>query len=49
MAEINSALTEITDDIDENANLIFGTIIDPRLKNKTVVTIIATGVEDVAF
>ena len=49
LAEINSALTEITDDIDENANLIFGTIIDPRLKNKTVVTIIATGVEDVAL
>ena len=49
LAEINSALTEITDDIDENANLIFGTIIDPRLRNKTVVTIIATGVEDVAL
>ena len=49
LAEINSALTEITDDIDENANVIFGTIIDQRLKNKIVVTIIATGVEDVAL
>ena len=49
LAEINSALTEITDDIDEDANIIFGTIIEPRLKNKIVVTIIATGVEDVAL
>ena len=49
LADINSALTEITDDIDENSNIIFGTIIDEKLKNKTVVTIIATGVDDVAL
>ena len=49
LAEINTALTEITNDIDENANIIFGTIIDEKLKNKIVVTIIATGVEDVAL
>lgn len=49
LAELNSALTEITDDIDEDANIIFGTIIDEKLKNKIVVTIIATGVDDVAL
>lgn len=49
LAEINSALTEITDDIDENATIIFGTIIDEKLKDKIVVTIIATGVDDVAL
>ena len=49
LMEINNALTGIQDDIDENANVIFGTIIDEKLKNKIVVTIIATGVEDVAL
>lgn len=49
LAELNNALTEITDDIDEDANIIFGTIIDEKLKNKVVVTIIATGVDDVAL
>ena len=49
LAETNSALTEIMDDIDENANIIFGTIVDEKLKNRIVVTIIATGVDDVAL
>lgn len=49
LMEINSALTGIQDDIDENANVIFGTIIDEKLKDKIVVTVIATGVEDVAL
>ena len=49
LAELNSALTEITDDIDEDANIIFGTIIDEKLKDQIVVTIIATGVDDVAL
>lgn len=49
LMEINSALIGIQDDIDENANVIFGTIIDEKLKDKIVVTVIATGVEDVAM
>ena len=49
LSEVNNALTEITDDIDEDANIIFGTIIDEKLKNKIVVTIIATGIEDIAL
>lgn len=47
LIDINAALISIGDDIDENATVIFGTIIDPKLKNKIVTTIIATGVEDV--
>ena len=49
LMDINSALIGIQDDIDENANVIFGTIIDERLKDKIVVTVIATGVEDIAM
>lgn len=49
LMEINNALTAIQDDIDEDANVIFGTIIDEKLKDKIVVTVIATGVEDVAL
>lgn len=47
LIDINSALTTIGDSVDENATVIFGTIIDPKLKNKIVTTVIATGVEDV--
>lgn len=49
LMDINSALISIQDDIDENANVIFGTIIDESLKDKIIVTVIATGVEDVAL
>lgn len=47
LLDINTAITSIGDHIDENATVIFGTIIDERLKDKIVTTIIATGVEDV--
>jgi cell division protein FtsZ len=47
LMEINTAITSIGDHIDENANVIFGTIVDEKLKNKIVTTVIATGVEDV--
>ena len=33
--------------IDENATVIFGTIVDESLKKKIITTVIATGVEDV--
>jgi cell division protein FtsZ len=46
LADINAAISDIQDDIDENANVIFGTIIDENLKDKIVATIIATGVEE---
>lgn len=47
LIDINTAITSIGDHIDENATVIFGTIVDEKLKNKIVTTIIATGVEDV--
>ncbi len=46
LADMNIAITDIQDVIDENANVIFGTIIDEKLKDKIVATIIATGVEE---
>ena len=46
LADINVAISDIQDVIDENANVIFGTLIDENLKDKIVATIIATGVEE---
>lgn len=46
LADINIAISDIQDVIDENANVIFGTLIDENLKDKIVATIIATGVEE---
>lgn len=46
LADINVAISDIQDVIDENANVIFGTLIDEILKDKIVATIIATGVEE---
>ena len=46
LADMNIAITDIQDVIDENANVIFGTIIDEKLKDKIVATFIATGVEE---
>lgn len=47
LMDMNTAITSISDDIDENATVIFGTIIDEKLGDKIVTTVIATGVEDV--
>lgn len=47
LIDINSAITSVSDHIDENATVIFGTIVDPILKDKIVTTVIATGVEDI--
>lgn len=46
LADINVAISDIQNVIDENANVIFGTLIDENLKDKIVATIIATGVEE---
>ena len=46
LADINVAISDIQDVIDENANVIFGTLIYENLKDKIVATIIATGVEE---
>ena len=46
LAEINSAINMISDRVDENANIIFGTVIDENLEDEVVVTVIATGIEE---
>lgn len=45
LSEINSAMQVITDKVSEDANIMFGTIIDESLGNKKEITVIATGIE----
>lgn len=47
LLEINSAVGIINDQISEDANVIFGTVIDPNMQDRVGVTIIATGVDEV--
>ena len=46
LLEINSAIAVINDQISEDANVIFGTVIDNNMNGDVSVTIIATGVEE---
>ena len=46
LTDMNDAITSIQDVIDENANVIFGTIVDEELGEKIVATVIATGVNE---
>ena len=46
LLEINSAISIINDQISEDANVIFGTVIDNNMNDEVGVTIIATGVEE---
>ena len=46
LLEINSAINIINDQISEEANVIFGTVIDKNIGDKVGVTIIATGVDE---
>ncbi|MEF9437437.1 MAG: cell division protein FtsZ [Candidatus Mariimomonas ferrooxydans] len=46
--EINEAASLIRDAAHEDANIIFGSVIDPDLDDEIVVTVIATGFEDKA-
>ncbi len=46
LQEINTATTTVYESADENANIIFGLVIDPALKDEMRVTIIATGFPD---
>ena len=45
LSEINDGIGKINDLINEDANVVFGTITDESLKDEIVVTVIATGVE----
>ena len=48
LAEINSAIGLVNDKVSEEANIIFGTVIDESMNGKVTVTVIATGVEETA-
>jgi len=46
LAEVNSSVSIINDIVDDEANIIFGTVINEELGNNVIVTVIATGVND---
>ena len=46
LMEINSAVTIINEKVSEDANIIFGTVIDENMEEEVQVTVIATGVEE---
>src|SRR5437762_13161769 len=41
--EVHEAASIIQEAADEEANIIFGTVIDPKMKDEVKVTVIATG------
>ena len=43
--EINSAVALINEKVSEDANIIFGTVIDENMNDNVQVTVIATGDE----
>lgn len=47
LTEINSSVSIINDIVDTDANIIFGTVIDEELGDEVIVTVIATGVDEV--
>ncbi len=46
LLEINSAIGIINEKISDEANVIFGTVIDENIEDEVYVTVIATGVEE---
>lgn len=46
LAEINNSVSIINDIVDDEANIIFGTVINDELEDQVIVTVIATGVND---
>lgn len=48
LMEISSAISQVNDKISEEANVIFGTVIDENMYDEVEVTVIATGVAEVA-
>ena len=46
LMEINSAVAIINEKVNEDANIIFGTVSDENMGDKVQVTVIATGVEE---
>jgi cell division protein FtsZ len=48
LMEVNEALTVIQEAAHEDANIIFGAVVDPSLASKIKITVIATGFEHAA-
>ncbi|HKV39075.1 MAG TPA: cell division protein FtsZ, partial [Blastocatellia bacterium] len=46
--EVNEAMSIIHDQADQDANIIFGAVLDERLTDEMKITVIATGFEKVA-
>lgn len=46
LIEVNSAISIVNEKISEDANIIFGTVIDENMDDEVMVTVIATGVEE---
>lgn len=44
--DINQAIKIINDRVDQEADIMFGTVIDEELEDKIIVTVIATGIEE---
>ena len=47
LLEVNEALTIIQESAHEDANIIFGAVVDPTLTDKVKITVIATGFDHV--
>lgn len=47
LSEINNSVAIINDIVDADANIIFGTVINEELGDEVIVTVIATGVDEV--
>ena len=45
LEDINRSAEIISSKVDSDANIIFGTVIDPSLGDEVIVTVIATGVD----
>ena len=43
LVEVSEASTIVQEAADEDANIIFGAVVDPALKGKVKITVIATG------
>ena len=48
LLEVNEALTIIQESAHEDANIIFGAVVDPKMQGKVKITVIATGFDKVA-
>jgi cell division protein FtsZ len=48
MWQINAAAEVIYEAVDPNANIIFGSLVDPTMNGQVAITVIATGKRTVA-